>query len=127
MTDISLTDILASMQEDGSGLTTPLPSSWLQGRTAFGGLTSALLLEATLRACPDLPPLRSMLVNFTAPVGGTPQFISEVLRQGRNITTVSTDARDGDKILASNMPPIASVCKVGTWGAPSACLSSVAL
>lgn len=99
-TPISLTDILATLRPDGKGMDAPLPETWLQGRTAFGGLTAALLLAATQRAVPDLPPLRSVLVNFTAPVGGAPQFASTVLRRGRNITTVSTDAMDGDKVLA---------------------------
>lgn len=99
-TQISLTDLLATLSDDGSRLEMPLPPSWLQGRTAFGGLTTALLLEATRRAVPDLPPLRSVLVNFTAPVGGSPRFASTILRRGRNITTISTDALDGDNVLA---------------------------
>ncbi|NRB36814.1 MAG: thioesterase family protein [Rhodobacteraceae bacterium] len=100
MTQISLTQILDQMAPDGARLMEPLPQSWLQGRTAFGGLTSALLLEATRRAHPGLPPLRSVLVNFTAPVGGAPSFATQVLRQGRNITTITCDALDGDKVLA---------------------------
>ena len=37
------------------------------GRTAFGGITSALLLAAILNDHDDLPPLRTMQINFIGP------------------------------------------------------------
>ena len=94
-----LVDILAKMHPDGSGLTERIPDSWLQGRTAFGGLSAALLLEAVRRQHSNLRPLRSGLINFTAPFGGKPAFTSRVLRHGRNISAIAADARDGDKVL----------------------------
>jgi acyl-CoA thioesterase len=99
--NIGLSDIISSLTDDGQNLRSPLPASWLQGRTAFGGLSSALVLSSALQQHRDagLPPLRSALVNFTAPVNGSPQFTSQILRQGRNITTITSDARQDDKVL----------------------------
>jgi acyl-CoA thioesterase len=65
-----------------------LPESWKQGRTAYGGLSAALLLARARGDHPELPPLRSALVNFTAPVTASPDIRTEVLRQGRNVTTI---------------------------------------
>ena len=85
---VSLTD-LAPTFLDFAGL--PIPD-WMQGRTAYGGVTSGLLLGAVQRLFPDLPPVRSALVNFTAPVGENPLLTARILRQGRNVTTVEARA-----------------------------------
>lgn len=65
-----------------------LPDSWKQGRTAYGGLSAGLLLARARGDHPDLAPLRSALVNFTGPVTSSPDITTEVLRAGRNVTTV---------------------------------------
>ncbi|MEZ5743258.1 MAG: hypothetical protein R3D89_05900 [Sphingomonadaceae bacterium] len=42
------------------GFRCAIPDGWLQGRTAYGGLSSALVLEAAQRAGgAELPPLRT--------------------------------------------------------------------
>lgn len=69
-----------------------LPDSWKQGRTAYGGLSAALLLARARGDHPDLAPLRSALVNFTGPVTRSPDITTEVLRAGRNVTTVYASA-----------------------------------
>ncbi|MEM7729014.1 MAG: thioesterase family protein [Pseudomonadota bacterium] len=69
-----------------------IPDSWKQGRTAYGGLSAALLLAKTRSLMSDLPPLRSALVNFTGPVTNAPEVSVELLRQGRNVTTVHARA-----------------------------------
>ena len=76
-----------------SGRAAEVPDSWKQGRTAYGGLTSALCIEAARLALPDLPPLRSLQMNFTGPVTGDPEFEATLLRQGRNVTSVAVEAR----------------------------------
>lgn len=72
-----------------------IPDSWKQGRTAYGGLSAALLLAAARRDVGDLPPLRSALINFTGPLSDTPDITTDVLRQGRNVTTVYSRADVG--------------------------------
>lgn len=92
MSDPSFADILAELVPEQGGLTVPVPESWMQGRTAFGGLTGGLLLAAARRLVPDLPPLRSALVNFTAPLGERPLLKADLMRRGRNVTTVRAEA-----------------------------------
>jgi len=81
-----------------------VPESWRQGRTAYGGLTAGLCVEAA-RAKLDLPELRSSLVNFTGPVTTDPAFSVRVLRQGRNVTSVGVDvstSKDGVDAMVGN-------------------------
>lgn len=100
MTDPSLSDVLANAKQDGGAVTYPAPENWRQGRTAYGGFTSALLLDAALRQNDGLPPLRSMLIDFTAPVTDAPAVTSEVLRSGRNVTTINARAMIGGGVAA---------------------------
>ncbi|WP_270729914.1 thioesterase family protein [Shimia sp. Alg240-R146] len=78
-----------------------VPANWAQGRTAFGGFTAAVLLRAALESDTALPPLRSAMINFTAPVTQAPDTSVEVLRQGRNVTTLEVKARVAGKVVAS--------------------------
>ncbi|MFC3616739.1 acyl-CoA thioesterase [Lutimaribacter marinistellae] len=100
MTDQSLDDVLNAADREGDGLRYPVPAGWTQGRTAYGGFTAALLLHAALDGRDGLPPLRSALVNFTGPVSEPPIVRSEVLRAGRNVTTVNTRAEIDGKVAA---------------------------
>ena len=59
--------------------TANLPETWKQGRTAFGGITSALLLAAILNDHDDLPPLRTMQINFIGPAVDELTVTSNVL------------------------------------------------
>lgn len=99
------TDIRHNMEPatvDGRvGWTAPIPEGWRQGRTAYGGVTSALMVEAALRTQDGLPPLRSGLINFVGPVTDTPHVSAELLRQGRNVTSMSACARVGDQVVGT--------------------------
>jgi len=101
MTKDSLSDLLARMQPAGAGFTAPIPERWTQGRTTFGGLTAALMLQAAMREQPDLPPLRSALIGFTAPVTEPPLLTSQVLRRGRNVTTIEARAQIGEQVVCT--------------------------
>ena len=61
---MSLVDILAAAETGENTLTADLPDTWMQGRTAYGGLTAAIALEAAMRSQADLPPLRSAQTAF---------------------------------------------------------------
>jgi acyl-CoA thioesterase len=100
MTDMSFSAVLQAMSQEGAVYSAPVPPNWTQGRTAYGGFTSTLLLAAARRAYPDLPPLRSVLVNFTGPLGAPPDIRVELLRQGRNITTLLVRAETDGKPVA---------------------------
>lgn len=100
MSEMSLSQVLDQAEETENGLRFDVPENWKQGRTAYGGFTSALLLAAACCSGSDLPPLRSALINFTAPVSVPPAFAVETFRQGRNVTTVNVQARIDGKVAA---------------------------
>ena len=99
MQDDSLTDIIAKLQEEEAGLRAPITDNWKRGRTCFGGMTAALLLETALREVPDLPPLRSAMIDFTGPVTEPALLTGQLLRKGRNMTTVESRAQIGDQVV----------------------------
>ena len=76
-----------------------LPADWLQGRTAYGGLSASLCLEATLRAFADLPPLRSAQFAFIGPATGDLRITPKILRQGKSAVFTSVDL-EGEAGLA---------------------------
>ena len=89
------------LAEDARSGRVDVPDHWKQGRTAYGGLTAAVMLEAARAQVQDMPPLRAALVNFTGPVTGAPELSAEVLRQGRNVTTVSARAVEDGKTVGT--------------------------
>lgn len=70
------------------GYTVTIPDHWRQGRTAYGGLTVGLAVAAAERQFTALPPLRSLIVNFTGPVVGNPRFTPRLLRRGKSVAAV---------------------------------------
>ena len=87
----SLPALLAAAAPIEGGFTAAIPANWLQGRTAYGGLSSALALHAAQHAAVDLPPLRSALVSFVGPLSGQVTVTATVLRRGRNAAFVQAD------------------------------------
>ena len=55
----------AARQADGS-FACDVPDGWLQGRTAYGGLTTAMAYNAARSVEQNLPPLRSAQMAFAA-------------------------------------------------------------
>ncbi|MTI01601.1 thioesterase family protein [Roseibium sp. RKSG952] len=100
MTECTLSDALDAVECSEGRVQCPLPPNWMQGRTSFGGFTAAMLLNAARTQHLDLPPLRSALINFTAPIGEGPSIETEMMRQGRNVTTLSARADIGGKTAA---------------------------
>lgn len=87
----SLTALLAGATRTETGFRTQIPGNWLQGRTAYGGLSSALALAAAKQVEPDLPPLRSAQVAFVGPLAGAVTVSATRLRRGRNAAFVQAD------------------------------------
>lgn len=62
-----------------------VPGDWLQGRTAFGGLSAALANRAMRSVLPQDWPLRELQVTFVGPVAEGPVELSaSLLRAGRS-------------------------------------------
>lgn len=88
---ISLGTIVKGAAPTESGFTATIPDSWLQGRTAYGGLSAALAFEAALRSEPDLPPLRSAQIAFIGPLAGEVTVTATRLRRGKNAAFIQSD------------------------------------
>ncbi|ATY31263.1 thioesterase family protein [Sphingomonas psychrotolerans] len=86
-----IADILAHARRHDSGLGTTIPAGWMQGRTAFGGLSAALALQAALELEPDLPSLRSAQIAFIGPLAGEVSVTATKLRRGRNAAFLQAD------------------------------------
>lgn len=88
--------LMASMQQDGVDHTIHLPPDWLQGRTAYGGLSASICLEAAHRSQPDLPPLRSAQFCFVGPATGTLCVKVQELRRGKSTVLLGADLYGDD-------------------------------
>lgn len=76
------------------------PSDWFQGRTAYGGLSAALALQAALHDIPhDLPPLKAAQILFVGPASGALRFKTQTLRQGKSTTSISVDCLTGSDVV----------------------------
>lgn len=77
-----------------------ITDDWMQGRTTYGGLTTALCLETVRRTAADLPPLRSANVTFVGPAGGAVEGRARELRRGKSVSYFEA-AVSGEKGLAT--------------------------
>lgn len=97
---MNYSELLASVTAaDGHDRLVPVPANWMQGRTAYGGLTAALCLEAATQLSGGLP-IRSAQVAFVGPVNGRVRSRPELLRQGKNTVFVSVRMTGEDGVLA---------------------------
>jgi len=97
---MNYTDLLASVAgSQAPARSVEIPPTWMQGRTAYGGLTAALCLEAAIPLSDGLP-VRAVQVAFVGPVNGTVTCRPEVLRRGKNTVFVSVRMTGEDGILA---------------------------
>lgn len=97
---MQFSELIDSAEYRDDTLFAVVPDDWMQGRTTYGGLSAALCLEASLRAFPDAPPLRSALVSFIGPAGGDVTARASMLRQGKSVTFVEADVF-GEKGIAT--------------------------
>jgi len=92
----SLAQVLAALTP---GAPYSPPANWLQGRTAYGGLSAAMALHLVLQETPEgLPPLKAAQLSFIGPVTESVCFRSELLRRGKSVTQIGVDARVGDAL-----------------------------
>lgn len=107
-----LATILAEAVRTETGFTSAVPTDWMQGRTAYGGLSAALALQAALEVEPDLPPLRSAQIAFIGPLAGEITVTATKLRRGRNAaflqSDVTSEAGLGLRATFVFMAPLAS-------------------
>ena len=88
---MKIPEILATGAFETDSWRFTIPAEWMQGRTSYGGLSSALALETALRLHPELPPLRSAAVSFIGPLAGEVTVTARQLRKGRNATWIAAE------------------------------------
>src|SRR3546814_20259223 len=66
----ALDTLLATLRTENGTATAHIDEGWMQGRTAYGGIRSAVALAATLALRPTETPLRYAQHSFPGPVGG---------------------------------------------------------
>lgn len=97
---VSWSQLMTTVRVDGNAATLDIPATWLQGRTAFGGLQAALALRAMRTLVPDAP-LRTLQATFLAPVPAGPAMVrAQLLRAGKNASHVEARLMDGDAVAA---------------------------
>jgi acyl-CoA thioesterase len=108
----SLDTLLATQADDGDAVTATIDDSWMQGRTAYGGISSAVALAAVLRRHAPEQPLRCAQISFVGPVGGACRTATRVIRQSKSSlfvdAGVSGDAGFGTAGLFTFTAPRAS-------------------
>jgi acyl-CoA thioesterase len=88
---MSLPETLSTLRLIDGGFAAHIPDEWMQGRTSYGGFSSALALEAARLLADDLPPLRSAQIAFVGPLSGEVEVRARLLRRGKNATWISAE------------------------------------
>lgn len=90
-----------SLAPSPRGYIADVPESWSQGRATYGGLVGGLLARAAGAQVPPERALRSVLIDFIAPVApGHAELEARVLRSGRTLTHVEARLIQGDEVAA---------------------------
>jgi acyl-CoA thioesterase len=88
---MNLAELLRQFQPGTAAHHITIPPTWHQGRTAYGGLSTALAYQAAKLAAPELPPLQSAQIAFAGPLSGDVTVTASVLRRGRNTAFVKSE------------------------------------
>ncbi len=87
---MNLNDLLARIVPDADVHKLDIPDNWLQGRTAYGGISTVLAYQTAKLSADDLPPLQSAQISFVGPLSGPIEIRASVLRRGRNTAFVES-------------------------------------
>jgi len=90
------------LERTGDTFQGSVEQSWLQGRTAFGGLVAGALLRALSADSPPDRSARTLLIDFAGPVSaGTFEVAPRLLRSGKNLTHSTAELRQDGKLCAT--------------------------
>jgi acyl-CoA thioesterase len=96
-------DILDQLTREVDIFRARASDDWQQGRTLFGGLSSALAVAAARRLFPDLPPLRSAQFAFVGPATGDLELMPRLVRRGKSSAFVAVEAISNSEIALNAM------------------------
>lgn len=96
---MNLSQMLAQISPNSDNIyPVTIDPTWHQGRTAFGGLSTALAYKAATMNAKDLPPLQSAQIAFAGPVAGDIEIKTQLLRRGRNAAFIKSEIHTGDTV-----------------------------
>jgi acyl-CoA thioesterase len=85
--------LMGALAPEAGAARLPIDASWLQGRSAFGGLVAAAMLRVMRSLVPPERRPRSMQIAFVGPVPvGEVILSAEILRAGRSASFVEASA-----------------------------------
>lgn len=87
----NLDQLLANRRNESADWRYAIGADWMQGRTAYGGISAALALDAAMANHPGDAPLRSAQVSFVGPVGGDCAVSTRLLRESKSSRFVAAD------------------------------------
>ena len=94
-------DVLDQTQHFLSGMqsTITIGENWSQGRTVYGGISSAVLFECLAHQITDQRPIKTLNVNFVGPLLCNEPFTVKIdtLRVGKNVSQYIAYAIQHDK------------------------------
>lgn len=85
---MTLSDILDNAVFKDGTLRAEADDHWKQGRTLYGGLSTALCYHAAEQALPEPRSLRSAMISFVGPSVGEVEVETELMRAGRTAASV---------------------------------------
>ena len=91
-----LDTLLATLADAGDEIAATIDPSWMQGRTAYGGISSAVALAAVMHKYQPEKPLRCAQISFVGPVGGDCRVAMRVLRQSKSSLFVDAGVSSAD-------------------------------
>jgi len=80
----ALDALLSTLRVEGDSATAHIDTGWMQGRTAYGGISSAVALAAVMERHPTDAPLRYAQISFVGPVGGDCTVATRELRRSKS-------------------------------------------
>lgn len=103
MQHTDLQDILGGLENSSNNIT-QFSEHWTQGRSAFGGLSTAFAVTAMRKELAQAQSIRSLMVSFIAPIAaGEVTVNAEVLRRGNNVTQCSASVYSQGQISLQAM------------------------
>lgn len=118
---MNLEEILSSISEERETL---IPETWAQGRTTFGGLTAAILCEATVKGTDPIRKLRNFEIGFARPLEALKPFEIQIetLANGKTVTIKSARIIQEGKVRATARAdyalPLESRVLIDTFSTP---------
>ena len=103
MQDRELPEILQELRNSPENRTS-FTEAWTQGRSAFGGLSTALAVCGAAKLLQSSQPARSLMVSFIGPIPpGEVTVLPRIQRQGKNVTQLSAELLSGEELCLQVM------------------------